>query len=77
MMHNFKAFDNQCRVNKFKAEDYYFLRNQITHEQPKAKKTDQEVIHVMIDYASLSNLSSAKKVTNQSINDETVVLPLL
>lgn len=27
MMQNFKAFDSQSRVNKFKAEDFYFIRN--------------------------------------------------
>lgn len=29
LLHHYKKFDRESRVNKFKAEDYYFIRNQL------------------------------------------------
>ena len=59
-MHNFKQFDVESRVNRFKAEDFYFVRNQLALKKDvnvaPVKADTREVIHVMIDYQSLQSL---------------------
>lgn len=60
LMHNFKQFDVESRVNRFKAEDFYFVRNQLALKKDvnvaPVKADTREVIHVMIDYQSLQSL---------------------
>ena len=64
-MHHFKKYNVDSRINRFRAEDYYFLRNHIplqeeptlTHKKSYLDKS-KEVIHVMIDQASLYSLGN-------------------
>lgn len=65
LMHHFKKFNVDSRINRFRAEDYYLIRNYIPlEEEPplREKKSyldkNKEVIHVMIDQASLFSLGN-------------------
>jgi hypothetical protein len=67
LYHHIKQFSVDSKVNRFRAEDYYFIRNNIplqnNKEAVKAEpKDDREVIHVMIDYASLVSLSQMNHI---------------
>ena len=60
LMHHFKKYEVESRINKFSVEDYYFVRNQLALKkdlnQPPPQPDLREVIHVMIDHASLLSL---------------------
>jgi hypothetical protein len=50
-MHNYDTFDRDTRINKFRVEDYYFIRNQLRLKMDlkEVEPDNREVIHVMID----------------------------
>ena len=51
LMHNYDTFDRDTRINKFRVEDYYFIRNQLRLKKDlkEVEPDNREVIHVMID----------------------------
>jgi hypothetical protein len=68
LYHHFKQFNKDSRINKFKVEDFYYIRNGIAlKKDPSLIEPDnREVIHVMIDYASLQSLGTIENQNNNS-----------